>query len=112
MTNLCFPRFTPGLGALGGTGGSSGSSGSNSAPGDNPSPTTGATEPGHQQFIQQMLQALAGVNPQVKILFCSHFIFLVGNLEISTNNQKQKETVLRGLECHKKHTLIKQALRK
>ncbi|GAB5579729.1 ubiquilin-1 isoform X2 [Prionailurus iriomotensis] len=60
------PGFTPGLGALGGTGGSSGSSGSNSAPGDNPSPTTGATEPGHQQFIQQMLQALAGVNPQLQ----------------------------------------------
>uniref|UniRef100_A0ABI7WJ52 Ubiquilin 1 n=1 Tax=Felis catus TaxID=9685 RepID=A0ABI7WJ52_FELCA len=60
------PGFTPGLGALGSTGGSSGSSGSNSAPGDNPSPTTGATEPGHQQFIQQMLQALAGVNPQLQ----------------------------------------------
>jgi len=84
------PGFTPGLGALGSTGGSSGSNGSNSAPSDNPSPTTGTTEPGHQQFIQQMLQALAGVNPQVKILFCSHLVFLVGNLEISTNNQKKK----------------------
>ncbi|XP_004774133.1 ubiquilin-1 isoform X1 [Mustela nigripes] len=61
------PGFTPGLGALGSTGGSSGSNGSNSAPSETPSPTTtGTTEPGHQQFIQQMLQALAGVNPQLQ----------------------------------------------
>ncbi|XP_059957733.1 ubiquilin-1 isoform X1 [Mesoplodon densirostris] len=60
------PGFTPGLGALGSTGGSSGTSGSNSASGENPSPTAGTTESGHQQFIQQMLQALAGVNPQLQ----------------------------------------------
>ncbi|NIG60202.1 hypothetical protein BU61_3914 [Pontoporia blainvillei] len=60
------PGFTPGLGALGSTGSSSGTSGSNSASGENPSPTAGTTESGHQQFIQQMLQALAGVNPQLQ----------------------------------------------
>ncbi|XP_045154558.1 ubiquilin-1 isoform X3 [Echinops telfairi] len=60
------PGFTPGLGALGGTGGSSGTNGSSSAPSENTSPTAGTTEPGHQQFIQQMLQALAGVNPQLQ----------------------------------------------
>ncbi|EPY82405.1 ubiquilin-1 isoform 6 [Camelus ferus] len=60
------PGFTPGLGTLGTTGGSSGTNGSSSAPSENPSPTAGTTEPGHQQFIQQMLQALAGVNPQLQ----------------------------------------------
>ncbi|ELW68453.1 Ubiquilin-1 [Tupaia chinensis] len=60
------PGFTPGLGALGSTGGSSGTSGSSAAPSENTSPTAGTTEPGHQQFIQQMLQALAGVNPQLQ----------------------------------------------
>uniref|UniRef100_A0A671FCK8 Ubiquilin 1 n=1 Tax=Rhinolophus ferrumequinum TaxID=59479 RepID=A0A671FCK8_RHIFE len=60
------PGFTPGLGALGSTAGSSGTNGSSSAPSENPSPTAGTTEPGHQQFIQQMLQALAGVNPQLQ----------------------------------------------
>uniref|UniRef100_A0A5F4WLD2 Ubiquilin 1 n=1 Tax=Callithrix jacchus TaxID=9483 RepID=A0A5F4WLD2_CALJA len=59
-------QFTPGLGALGGTGSSSGTNGSNAAPSENTSPTAGTTEPGHQQFIQQMLQALAGVNPQLQ----------------------------------------------
>ncbi|XP_043726617.1 ubiquilin-1 isoform X2 [Cervus elaphus] len=60
------PGFTPGLGALGSTGGSSGTNGSTSASSENPSPTVGTTESGHQQFIQQMLQALAGVNPQLQ----------------------------------------------
>ncbi|XP_049626594.1 ubiquilin-1 isoform X2 [Suncus etruscus] len=60
------PGFTPSVGALGNTGGSSGTNGSNSAPSENTSPTAGTTEPGHQQFIQQMLQALAGVNPQLQ----------------------------------------------
>uniref|UniRef100_A0A8C6QMH8 Ubiquilin 1 n=1 Tax=Nannospalax galili TaxID=1026970 RepID=A0A8C6QMH8_NANGA len=58
------PGFTPGLGAAGNTGGSSGTNGSSTAPSENTSPTN--TEPGHQQFIQQMLQALAGVNPQLQ----------------------------------------------
>ncbi|XP_024415772.1 ubiquilin-1 isoform X3 [Desmodus rotundus] len=61
------PGFTPGLGALGGsTGGSSGTNSSSSAASENPSPTAATAEPGHQQFIQQMLQALAGVNPQLQ----------------------------------------------
>lgn len=66
-----------------------------------------------------MLQALAGVNPQVKILVCSHLVFLVGNSEISTNNRKKKEgkeekkeAILQGLEYNEKHNLIKQALQK
>lgn len=84
-----FCRFTPGLGALGSTGGSSGTNGSNATPSENTSPTAGTTEPGHQQFIQQMLQALAGVNPQVSVLFHSSFVFLnVGNLEISKKKEK------------------------
>lgn len=36
------------------------------APNKNTNPTGGATEPDHQQFVLQMLQALAGVNPQLK----------------------------------------------
>ncbi|XP_036186611.1 ubiquilin-1 isoform X2 [Myotis myotis] len=60
------PGFSPGLGTLGSTGGSSGTNGSSSAPSENPRPTEGTTEPGHQQFIQQMLQALAAVNPQLQ----------------------------------------------
>ncbi|XP_012886534.1 PREDICTED: ubiquilin-1 isoform X2 [Dipodomys ordii] len=61
------PGFNPGLGALGSTGGPSGTTGANTAPSENASPTAGTTEqPGHQQFIQQMLQALAGVNPQLQ----------------------------------------------
>ncbi|XP_048187188.1 ubiquilin-1 isoform X3 [Perognathus longimembris pacificus] len=61
------PGFNPSLGALGSTGGPSGTNGANTAPSENANPTTGTTEqPGHQQFIQQMLQALAGVNPQLQ----------------------------------------------
>lgn len=60
------PGFTPNLGTLGNTGGSSGTNGSSSAPSESTNPTAGTTEPGHQQFIQQMLQALAGVSPQLQ----------------------------------------------
>ncbi|XP_038190596.1 ubiquilin-1 isoform X2 [Arvicola amphibius] len=60
------PGFAPSLGAAGNSGGSSGNNAPSSAPNENTSPTGGATEPGHQQFIQQMLQALAGVNPQLQ----------------------------------------------
>ncbi|EHB05495.1 Ubiquilin-1 [Heterocephalus glaber] len=60
------PGYLLGLGTLGNTGGSSGTNGSNAAPSENPSSTAGTTEPGNQQFIQQMLQALAGVNPQLQ----------------------------------------------
>nr|XP_021509965.1 ubiquilin-1 isoform X1 [Meriones unguiculatus] len=59
------PGFT-GVGAAGNSGGSSGTNAPNTAPSENTSPTGGAAEPGHQQFIQQMLQALAGVNPQLQ----------------------------------------------
>ncbi|XP_057643335.1 ubiquilin-1 isoform X1 [Chionomys nivalis] len=60
------PGFAPSLGAAGNSGGSSGNNAPSSAPNENTSPTGGTTEPGHQQFIQQMLQALAGVNPQLQ----------------------------------------------
>ncbi|XP_055485187.1 ubiquilin-1 isoform X2 [Psammomys obesus] len=60
------PGFTSGVGAAGNSGGSSGTNAPNTAPSENTSPTAGAAEPGHQQFIQQMLQALAGVNPQLQ----------------------------------------------
>lgn len=59
------PGFT-GVGAAGNSGGSSGTNAANTASSENTSPTGGAAEPGHQQFIQQMLQALAGVNPQLQ----------------------------------------------
>lgn len=57
------PGFTPGL-AAGNSGGSSGTNAPSTAPGEDTNPQGGTTEPGHQQFIQQMLQALVGVNPQ------------------------------------------------
>ncbi|XP_028910781.1 ubiquilin-1 isoform X1 [Ornithorhynchus anatinus] len=58
------PGFSPGLGGLGSTGGSAGTNGTSSAPSETPNSASGTAEPGHQQFIQQMLQALAGANPQ------------------------------------------------
>ncbi|NWS18370.1 UBQL1 protein, partial [Pachyramphus minor] len=58
------PGFNPGLGGLGSTGAPTGSTVSSSIPSENTSPTSGATDPGHQQFVQQMLQALAGANAQ------------------------------------------------
>ncbi|XP_052013291.1 ubiquilin-1 isoform X3 [Apodemus sylvaticus] len=57
------PGFTPGL-AAGNSGGSSGTNAPSTAPGEDTNPQGGTAEPGHQQFIQQMLQALVGVNPQ------------------------------------------------
>ncbi|XP_034365755.1 ubiquilin-1 isoform X2 [Arvicanthis niloticus] len=59
------PGFTSGL-AAGNSGGSSGTNAPSTAPGEDTNPQGGAAEPGHQQFIQQMLQALAGVNPQLQ----------------------------------------------
>lgn len=59
------PGFTPGL-AAGNAGGSSGTNAPSTAPGEDGNPQGGTAEPGHQQFIQQMLQALAGVNPQLQ----------------------------------------------
>ncbi|XP_068280490.1 ubiquilin-1-like isoform X4 [Nyctibius grandis] len=58
------PGFNPGLGGLGSTGAPTGSTVPSSVPSENRSPTAGAAEPSHQQFVQQMLQALAGVNAQ------------------------------------------------
>uniref|UniRef100_A0A8D0GAE4 Ubiquilin 1 n=1 Tax=Sphenodon punctatus TaxID=8508 RepID=A0A8D0GAE4_SPHPU len=57
------PGFNPGLG-LGGTGVPTGTSVPSSVHSENTSPTAGTNEPGHQQFVQQMLQALAGANAQ------------------------------------------------
>ncbi|XP_075302688.1 ubiquilin-1-like isoform X2 [Opisthocomus hoazin] len=60
------PGFNPGLGGLGSTGAPTGSTVPSSVPSENTSPTSGTTEPGHQQFVQQMLQALAGANGQLQ----------------------------------------------
>lgn len=59
------PGFTPGL-AAGNSGGSAGTTAPSTAPTEDTSTQGGAAEPGHQQFIQQMLQALAGVSPQLQ----------------------------------------------
>uniref|UniRef100_A0A8C3Y778 Ubiquitin-like domain-containing protein n=1 Tax=Catharus ustulatus TaxID=91951 RepID=A0A8C3Y778_CATUS len=58
------PGLNPGLGGLGSTAAPTGSTVPSSIPIENTSPVSGATEPGHQQFVQQMLQALAGTNAQ------------------------------------------------
>ncbi|XP_035744821.1 ubiquilin-1 isoform X3 [Egretta garzetta] len=58
------PGFNPALGGLGNTGAPTGSTVPSSVPSENTSPASGTAEPGHQQFVQQMLQALAGANAQ------------------------------------------------
>ncbi|XP_027564589.1 ubiquilin-1-like isoform X2 [Neopelma chrysocephalum] len=60
------PGFNPGLGGLGSTGAPTGSTVPSSIPSENTSPTSETTDPGHQQFVQQMLQALAGANAQLQ----------------------------------------------
>ncbi|XP_066567187.1 ubiquilin-1 isoform X2 [Amia ocellicauda] len=67
------PGFIPGvgltgLGGLGGFGGmvSSPATGSTTTPGDSTSSAPGSPDVGQQQFVQQMLQALAGTNTQVQ----------------------------------------------
>ncbi|XP_040398353.1 ubiquilin-1-like isoform X4 [Cygnus olor] len=60
------PGFNPGLGGFGSTGVPTGSTVPSSVPSDNTSLASGAVEPGHQQFVQQMLQALAGANVQLQ----------------------------------------------
>ncbi|XP_050769163.1 ubiquilin-1-like isoform X3 [Gymnogyps californianus] len=60
------PGFNPGSGGLGSTGAPTGSTVPSSVPSENTSPTSGAAEPGHQQFVQQMLQVLAGANAQLQ----------------------------------------------
>ncbi|NXY43043.1 UBQL1 protein, partial [Ceuthmochares aereus] len=57
------PGFSPGLGGLGSTGAPAGSTALSSVPSENTSLAETA-EPGHQHFVQQMLQALAGANAQ------------------------------------------------
>uniref|UniRef100_A0A8B9BRW0 Ubiquilin 1 n=1 Tax=Anser brachyrhynchus TaxID=132585 RepID=A0A8B9BRW0_9AVES len=64
LCHLC--RFNPGLGGFGSTGVPTGSTVPSSVPSENTSLASGAVEPGHQQFVQQMLQALAGVNVQLQ----------------------------------------------
>ncbi|XP_009462328.1 PREDICTED: ubiquilin-1 [Nipponia nippon] len=59
------PGFNPGLGGLGSTGAPTESVPS-SVPSENTNPASGTAEPSHQQFVQQMLQALAGANAQLQ----------------------------------------------
>ncbi|NXQ95584.1 UBQL1 protein, partial [Sagittarius serpentarius] len=60
------PGFNPGLGGLGSIGAPAGSTMPSSVPSENTSPVSGTAESGHQQFVQQMLQALAGANSQLQ----------------------------------------------
>ncbi|XP_064295565.1 ubiquilin-1 isoform X2 [Phalacrocorax carbo] len=60
------PGFNPALGGLGSTGAPIGSTVPSSVPSESTSPVSGTAEPGHQQFVQQMLQALAGANTQLE----------------------------------------------
>ncbi|KAJ7423231.1 Ubiquilin-1 [Pitangus sulphuratus] len=59
------PGFNPGLGGLGSSGAPAESTVPSSASTENTSPASGTAEPGHQQFVHQMLQALAGANAQL-----------------------------------------------
>ncbi|XP_029472674.1 ubiquilin-1 isoform X2 [Rhinatrema bivittatum] len=58
------PGVSPSFGGLGSTGSSSGTTVPSTVPSENTSTLSGISEPGHQQFVQQMLQALAAANPQ------------------------------------------------
>ncbi|XP_061872895.1 ubiquilin-1-like isoform X2 [Colius striatus] len=60
------PGFNPDLGGLGSTGALTGSTVPSSVLSENTSPTSGSVESDHQQFVQQMLQALAGANAQLQ----------------------------------------------
>ncbi|XP_075684644.1 ubiquilin-1 isoform X4 [Rhinoderma darwinii] len=57
---------TTGLGGVGGTANPNPAPVATSGPTENTSPLSGISEPGHQQFVQQMLQALSGANTQVQ----------------------------------------------
>ncbi|OCU01142.1 hypothetical protein XELAEV_18006928mg [Xenopus laevis] len=57
------PRVNPPFGGLG-SANSSPASVPSPAPTENSSPLSGLSEAGHQQFVEQMLQALSGANPQ------------------------------------------------
>uniref|UniRef100_A0A8U7NMK0 Ubiquilin 1 n=1 Tax=Corvus moneduloides TaxID=1196302 RepID=A0A8U7NMK0_CORMO len=58
------PGFNPGLGGVGSSGAPTASTVPSSVSTENTSPASGTAEPGHQQFVHQMLQALAGANTQ------------------------------------------------
>ncbi|XP_053323055.1 ubiquilin-1 isoform X2 [Spea bombifrons] len=59
------PTLMPGgIGGLGSASPATPTAPPNPVPTEAPSPLSGISEPGHQQFIQQMLQALSGANPQ------------------------------------------------
>ncbi|XP_072260195.1 ubiquilin-1 [Pyxicephalus adspersus] len=63
------PSLVPGSTPFGGIGGSASPPSTTvptPGPTENTTPLSGISEPGHQQFIQQMLQALSGANPQVQ----------------------------------------------
>ncbi|XP_074851287.1 ubiquilin-1 isoform X2 [Carettochelys insculpta] len=60
------PGFNPGIGGLGNTGGPTETTIPSSIPSENTSPASGVADPGHQQFVQQMLQALVGANAQLQ----------------------------------------------
>ncbi|PIO35711.1 hypothetical protein AB205_0153150 [Aquarana catesbeiana] len=62
------PSLIPGSTAFGGLGGTASPPSTTvptPGPTENTTPLSGISEPGHQQFVQQMLQALSGANPQV-----------------------------------------------
>ncbi|KAM8961695.1 ubiquilin-1 isoform 2-T2 [Pelodytes ibericus] len=58
------PGVNPGFGGLGTPAPAAPSPIPNPVPTENTSPLSGISEPGHQQFVQQMLQALSGANSQ------------------------------------------------
>ncbi|XP_036259106.1 ubiquilin-1 isoform X4 [Molothrus ater] len=60
------PGFNPGLGGGGSSGTPTPSTVPSSVSTENTSPASGTAEPGHQQFVHQMLQALAGANAQLQ----------------------------------------------
>nr|XP_056703919.1 ubiquilin-1 [Euleptes europaea]XP_056703920.1 ubiquilin-1 [Euleptes europaea] len=58
------PGFNAGIAGLGSAGIPPGTTAPTSIPSETASPASGTAETGHQQFVQQMLQALAGANAQ------------------------------------------------
>lgn len=61
-------RFNPSLPGVGSSGASTASTVPSSVSTENTSPPSGTAEPIHQQFVHQMLQALAGANAQVNYI--------------------------------------------
>ncbi|XP_043939633.1 ubiquilin-1 isoform X5 [Protopterus annectens] len=60
------PGFNLGLGGLGNTGGTTSTSTTGSGTSESTRVPSSTTDSGQQQFVQQMLQALAAANPQVQ----------------------------------------------